>query len=110
MTNTACPFSVGAGGRTRRTQSRLSSKDFIWQPAASEGACPIFARTSPAVEPIFDHPMSQRFRLLAVASDDFPGAFNITGMNGDVPLIPFDPGAAGVPDTSVFHQGILGLN
>jgi hypothetical protein len=32
-----------------------------------------------AVEPIVDHRMSQRFRLFAVASYDFPGAFNITG-------------------------------
>jgi hypothetical protein len=46
-----------------------------------------------AVEPIVDHRMSQRFRLFAVASYDFPGAFNITGMNGYAPLVPFDPGA-----------------
>jgi hypothetical protein len=63
-----------------------------------------------AVEPIVDHRMSQRFRLLAVAGDDFPCAFNITGMNGYAPLIPFDPGADGVPYTSVFHQGTLRSN
>ena len=63
-----------------------------------------------AVEPIVDHRMSQRLRLLAVAGDDFPCAFNITGMNGYAPLIPFDPGADGVPYTSVFHQGTLRLN
>ena len=49
-----------------------------------------------AVEPIVDHRMRQSFRLLAVAGDDFPCAFNITGMNGYAPLIPFDPGADGV--------------
>jgi hypothetical protein len=63
-----------------------------------------------AVEPIVDHRMSQRLRLLTVAGDDFPCAFNITGMNGYAPLIPFDPGADGVPYTSVFHQGTLRLN
>jgi hypothetical protein len=57
-----------------------------------------------AVEPIVDHQMSQRFRLFAVASYDFPGAFNITGMNGCAPLVPFDPGADGVPYASVFHK------
>jgi hypothetical protein len=63
-----------------------------------------------AVEPIVDHRMSQRFRLFAVASYDFPGAFNITGMNGYAPLIAFDPGADGVPYASVFHQGIVRSN
>jgi hypothetical protein len=63
-----------------------------------------------AVEPIVDHRMSQRFRLLAVAGNDFPCAFNITGMNGYAPLIPFDPGADGVSYTSVFHQGTLRSN
>jgi hypothetical protein len=63
-----------------------------------------------AVEPIVDHRMSKRFRLLAVAGDDFPCTFNITGMNRYAPLIPFDPGADGVPYTSVFHQRTLRLN
>jgi hypothetical protein len=54
--------------------------------------------------------MSQRFRPLAVASYDFSGAFNITGMNGYAPLVPFNPSADGVPYTSVFHQGILRSN
>jgi hypothetical protein len=62
-----------------------------------------------AVEPIVDHRMSQRLRLLTVAGDDFPCAFNITGMNGYAPLIPFDPGADGVPYTSVFHQGTFAV-
>jgi hypothetical protein len=63
-----------------------------------------------AVKPIIDQRMRQRLRLLAVAGDDFPCAFNITGMNGYAPLIPFDPGADGVPYTSVFHQGTLRSN
>jgi hypothetical protein len=62
------------------------------------------------VEPIVDHRTSKRFRLLAVASCDFPAAFNITGMNGYAPVVPFDPGADGVPYPSVFHQGILRSN
>src|SRR5262249_41868179 len=63
-----------------------------------------------AIEPIVDHRMSQPFRLLAVASYDFPGAFNTTGMNGYAPVVAFDPGADGVPDASVFHQGVLRSN
>jgi hypothetical protein len=62
------------------------------------------------VEPIVDHRTSQRFRLLAAARYNFPGAFNITGMNGYAPVVPFDPGADGVPYASVFHQGILRSN
>jgi hypothetical protein len=63
-----------------------------------------------AVEPIVDHRISQRFSLFAVASYDFPSAFNITGMNGYAPMVPFDPGADGVSYASVFHQGILRSN
>jgi hypothetical protein len=63
-----------------------------------------------AIEPIVDHRMSQRFRLLAVASYVFPGAFNITGMNGYAPVVALDPGADSVPDASVFHQDILRSN
>jgi hypothetical protein len=62
------------------------------------------------VEPIVDHRTSQRFRLLAAARYNFPDAFNITGMNGYAPVVPFDPGADGVPYASVFHQGILRSN
>jgi len=62
------------------------------------------------VEPIVDHRMSPRFRLLAAARYNFRGAFNITGMNGHAPAVPFDPGADGVPYASVFHHGILRSN
>ncbi len=63
-----------------------------------------------AAEPFVDHRMSPRFRLLAVARYDLREAFNITRMNGYSPVVPFDPGADGVPYTSVFHQVILRVN
>jgi hypothetical protein len=54
-------------------------------------------------EPIVDHRMSQRFRLLAVASYYFWKAFNVTGMNGYSPVVPFNPGPDGVPYAPVVH-------
>jgi len=47
--------------------------------------------------------MSQRFRLLAVASYYFWKAFNVTGMNGYSPVVPFNPGPDGVPYAPVVH-------
>jgi hypothetical protein len=38
-----------------------------------------------------------------VASYDFSGAFNITGVNGYVPFVSFDPSADGVPYAPVLH-------
>ena len=38
-----------------------------------------------------------------VASYHFPGAFNITGVNGYVPFVSFDPSADGVPYAPVLH-------
>jgi hypothetical protein len=60
-----------------------------------------------AVEPIVDHRMSQRLRLLAVAGYTFWDAFNIAGMNGYSPVVPLNPGADGVSYSSVFHKGAL---
>jgi hypothetical protein len=55
-------------------------------------------------EPIVDHRMSQRFRFLAAAGYNFWNAFDITGMNDDSPVVPFNAGADGVPYTAVLHQ------
>jgi hypothetical protein len=38
-----------------------------------------------------------------VASYDFSGAFNITGVNRYVPFVSFDPSADGIPYASVLH-------
>jgi hypothetical protein len=38
-----------------------------------------------------------------VASYDFSGAFNITGVNGYVPFVSFDPSPDGVPYAPVLH-------
>jgi hypothetical protein len=56
-----------------------------------------------AAEPIVDHRMSQRFRLLASAGYNFWNAFDITRMNDDSPVVPFNPGAEGVPYAPVLH-------
>ena len=38
-----------------------------------------------------------------IASYDFSGAFNITGVNCYVPFVSFDPGADGVSYAPVLH-------
>src|SRR5690348_15107820 len=50
-----------------------------------------------AAEPIVDHRMSQRFRFFAASGHNFWNAFDITGMNDDSPMVPFNPGTEGVP-------------
>jgi hypothetical protein len=62
------------------------------------------------VEPFIDHGMSQRFGLLAVAGYDFSSHFNVSRMNGDDPLISFDPGADGVSYAPVLHSNTLRSN
>jgi hypothetical protein len=65
-----------------------------------------FALSAPlvAAEPIVDHRMSQRFRLLAATGYNFWNAFDATGMNDDNPVIPFNPGADGIAYTPVLHH------
>ena len=70
----------------------------------------LFSTPLMAIEPIIYQRPRQRFRLLALASDDFAGAFNIAGINGYGPFGSFDPGADGIPDAPVFHTDILGPN
>ena len=57
-------------------------------------------------EPIVDHRMSQRFRFFAASGHNFWNAFDITGMNDDSPVVPFNPGAEGVPYAPVLHHPI----
>jgi len=59
---------------------------------------------SASVEPLVDHRMRDRLRLLAVATHDFARHFNFTGVNGHEPFIAFGPGADRVPNASVFHE------
>jgi hypothetical protein len=84
---------------TRLSLSKFQRRSI---PAARRISTPLVA-----MEPIVDHRMSPRFRLLAVAGYNFRNAFNITGMNGYSPVVPFNPGADSVPYSSVFHRGAL---
>jgi hypothetical protein len=54
-------------------------------------------------KPFVDPGMSQRFSLLAVATDDLSGHFNVPRMNGYDPLIALNPHSDGVSYSLVVH-------
>jgi hypothetical protein len=62
------------------------------------------------LKPFVDHGASQQFGLCPITVYHFSGAFNVLGMNGYDPLVPFYPGADRISYSPVFHWDIIALS
>ena len=62
------------------------------------------------LEPFVDHGVSQQFCLFAVTVYHFSGAFNVLRMNGNDPLVPFNPGADRISYSPIFHSDMIALS